>query len=147
MRPKTPELREKLEGLIRYYGNNATRMHYDEYLRLGYGIGSGRRPPFAGATSVVVERQLGVTRFDRRWSLWPNHLASLATPNSPGLTSSLVGFVQRSKTHQPISIWRGQSAMLGEWPIVHRRQSPMTSVRAWKTPDWNCWLCFVPSTA
>src|SRR5436309_5335625 len=41
MRPKTPELREKLEGLIRYYSNNATRMHYDEYLRLGYGIGSG----------------------------------------------------------------------------------------------------------
>lgn len=41
MRPKTPELREKLEGLIRYYSDNATRMHYDEYLRLGYGIGSG----------------------------------------------------------------------------------------------------------
>jgi hypothetical protein len=41
MRPKTPELCEKLEGLIRYYSSNATRMHYDEYLRLGYGIGSG----------------------------------------------------------------------------------------------------------
>ncbi len=41
MRPKTPELREKLEGLIRYYRTNASRMHYDEYLRLGYGIGSG----------------------------------------------------------------------------------------------------------
>jgi hypothetical protein len=41
MRPATPELREKLEGLIRYYTNHATRMHYDEYLRLGYGIGSG----------------------------------------------------------------------------------------------------------
>lgn len=41
MRPKTPELREKLEGLIRYYSSNRTRMHYDEYLRLGYGIGSG----------------------------------------------------------------------------------------------------------
>jgi len=41
MRPKTPELREKLEGLIRYYSTNSTRMHYDEYLRLGYGIGSG----------------------------------------------------------------------------------------------------------
>ena len=41
MRPKTPELREKLEGLIRYYSGHAGRMHYDEYLRLGYGIGSG----------------------------------------------------------------------------------------------------------
>ena len=41
MRPKTPELREKLQGLIRYYSDNAGRMHYDEYLRLGYGIGSG----------------------------------------------------------------------------------------------------------
>lgn len=41
MRPKTPELREKLESLIRYYSNNVTRMKYDEYLRLGYGIGSG----------------------------------------------------------------------------------------------------------
>jgi len=41
MRPKTPELREKLQALIRYYNDNAGRMHYDEYLRLGYGIGSG----------------------------------------------------------------------------------------------------------
>lgn len=41
MRPKSVESLEKLESLIRYYSNNATRMHYDEYLRLGYGIGSG----------------------------------------------------------------------------------------------------------
>lgn len=41
MRPKTPEMREKLQGLIAYYSANATRMQYDEYLRLGYGIGSG----------------------------------------------------------------------------------------------------------
>jgi hypothetical protein len=41
MRPKTPELREKLQGLIRYYRDNAGRMRYAEYLRLGYGIGSG----------------------------------------------------------------------------------------------------------
>ena len=41
MRPKTPELREKLQGLIAYYSEHAGRMHYDEYLRLGYGIGSG----------------------------------------------------------------------------------------------------------
>lgn len=41
LRPKTPESRESLQALIRYYSENATRMRYDEYLRLGYGIGSG----------------------------------------------------------------------------------------------------------
>ena len=41
MRPKTPQLRVSLESLIRYYSENASRMRYDEYLRLGYGIGSG----------------------------------------------------------------------------------------------------------
>ena len=41
MRPKTPETREKLQRLIAYYSAHAGRMRYDEYLRLGYGIGSG----------------------------------------------------------------------------------------------------------
>lgn len=41
LHPKTAELRESLAGLIRYYQENASRMRYDEYLRLGYGIGSG----------------------------------------------------------------------------------------------------------
>lgn len=41
VRPKTAELRESLQSLIRYYSENAGRMRYDEYLRLGYGIGSG----------------------------------------------------------------------------------------------------------
>ena len=41
MRVKTPELRESLQALVRYYSENAERMRYDEYLRLGYGIGSG----------------------------------------------------------------------------------------------------------
>lgn len=41
MRPKTKELRESLQSLVRYYSENASRMRYDEYLRLGYGIGSG----------------------------------------------------------------------------------------------------------
>ncbi len=41
MRPKTPELRESLQSLIAYYSEHAGRMRYDEYLRLGYGIGSG----------------------------------------------------------------------------------------------------------
>ena len=41
LRPETPELRESLQALIRDYSENAGRMRYDEYLRLGYGIGSG----------------------------------------------------------------------------------------------------------
>jgi len=41
LQPKTPELRESLQALIHYYTVNAGRMRYDEYLRLGYGIGSG----------------------------------------------------------------------------------------------------------
>jgi len=35
LRPKTPELRESLQALIRYYSENAGRRRYDEYLRLG----------------------------------------------------------------------------------------------------------------
>ena len=30
-----------LQGLIAYYSEHAGRMRYDQYLRLGYGIGSG----------------------------------------------------------------------------------------------------------
>ncbi len=41
MHPKSPQLRASLDSLIRYYSENASRMHYDEYIRLGYGIGSG----------------------------------------------------------------------------------------------------------
>jgi hypothetical protein len=41
LQPISPEAQEKLQDLIRYYTNNAQRMHYDQYLRLGYGIGSG----------------------------------------------------------------------------------------------------------
>jgi hypothetical protein len=41
LRPNTPELRQSLQALIHYYSQNAGRMRYDEYLRLGYGIGSG----------------------------------------------------------------------------------------------------------
>jgi hypothetical protein len=41
LRTKTTEQRESLAGLLRYYSENASRMQYDEHLRLGYGIGSG----------------------------------------------------------------------------------------------------------
>jgi hypothetical protein len=41
LQPISAEAGEKLQTLIRYYTNNAQRMQYDRYLRLGYGIGSG----------------------------------------------------------------------------------------------------------
>jgi hypothetical protein len=63
MRPRTPESREKLQSLIAYYRAHAGRMPYDEYLRLGYGIGSGA---VESAHKQVVQarfRQAGM-----RWS-------------------------------------------------------------------------------
>ena len=38
---KIPEFRESLQALIRYNSEDTGRMCYDEYLRLGCGIGSG----------------------------------------------------------------------------------------------------------
>jgi hypothetical protein len=39
--PPTLQAQESLQTLIGYYREHAVRMRYDEYLRLGYGIGSG----------------------------------------------------------------------------------------------------------
>lgn len=39
--PSNEDARQYLKELIGYYRDNAQRMRYDEYLRLGYGIGSG----------------------------------------------------------------------------------------------------------
>jgi len=84
LRPNTAELRESLAGLIRYYSENVSRMQYDEYLRLGYGIGSGAvesahkqviharmrqagmRWSEAGARRLLALRQL---LLNDRWSL------------------------------------------------------------------------------
>jgi hypothetical protein len=63
LRPPTPELRENLEALIRYYTENASRMRYDEYLRLGYGIGSGA---VESAHKQVVHARL--RQAGMRWS-------------------------------------------------------------------------------
>jgi hypothetical protein len=63
LRPTTPELREKLDTLIRYYTDNAPRMRYDEYLRLGYGIGSGA---VESAHKQVVHARL--RQAGMRWS-------------------------------------------------------------------------------
>lgn len=39
--PSNEEASRPLRALISYYRDNASRMRYDEYLRLGYEIGSG----------------------------------------------------------------------------------------------------------
>jgi hypothetical protein len=63
LHPTTPELQEKLDALIRYYTDNAPRMRYDEYLRLGYGIGSGA---VESAHKQVVHARL--RQAGMRWS-------------------------------------------------------------------------------
>ncbi len=63
LRPKTPQLRESLDSLIHYYSENAGRMRYDEYLRLGYGIGSGA---VESAHKQVVHARL--RQAGMRWS-------------------------------------------------------------------------------
>lgn len=63
LRPQTPELCESLQSLIRYYSENAGRMRYDEYLRLGYGIGSGA---VESAHKQVVHARL--RQAGMRWS-------------------------------------------------------------------------------
>jgi hypothetical protein len=63
LRPKSPQLRESLDSLIHYYSENANRMHYDQYLRLGYGIGSGA---VESAHKQVVHARL--RQAGMRWS-------------------------------------------------------------------------------
>jgi len=63
LQPATPDLCEKLDDLIGYYTDNADRMRYDEYLRLGYGIGSGA---VESAHKQVVHARL--RQAGMRWS-------------------------------------------------------------------------------
>jgi hypothetical protein len=63
LRPKSPQLRASLDSLIRYYRENASRMRYDEYLRLEYGIGSGA---VESAHKQVVHARL--RQAGMRWS-------------------------------------------------------------------------------
>jgi hypothetical protein len=63
LRPKSPQLRESLDSLIHYYSQNVNRMRYDEYLRLGYGIGSGA---VESAHKQVVHARL--RQAGMRWS-------------------------------------------------------------------------------
>jgi hypothetical protein len=63
MRPTSAEQRDELQTLIRYYCDNAHRMRYDEYLKRGYGIGSGA---VESAHKQVVHARL--RQAGMRWS-------------------------------------------------------------------------------
>ena len=63
LQPKSPESREALTTRIRYYTTHAARMQYDEYQRLGYGIGSGA---VESAHKQVVHARL--RQAGMRWS-------------------------------------------------------------------------------
>jgi hypothetical protein len=63
LHPRSPESRAALETLIRYYTTHAARMQYDEYQRLGYGIGSGA---VESAHKQVVHARL--RQAGMRWS-------------------------------------------------------------------------------
>ena len=63
LQPSSEESREALEALVKYYTDNASRMRYDEYLRSGYGIGSGA---VESAHKQVVHARL--RQAGMRWS-------------------------------------------------------------------------------
>ena len=63
LQPKSPDSREALAVLIRYYTTHAARMQYDEYQRRGYGIGSGA---VESAHKQVVHARL--RQAGMRWS-------------------------------------------------------------------------------
>jgi hypothetical protein len=62
-RPASEESRKALDSLVKYYTDNASRMRYDEYLRAGYGIGSGS---VESAHKQVVHARL--RQAGMRWS-------------------------------------------------------------------------------
>lgn len=63
LQPISDDSRQALEALRKYYTDNASRMHYDLYLRLGYGIGSGA---VESAHKQVVHARL--RQAGMRWS-------------------------------------------------------------------------------
>ena len=63
LRPRSPESRAALDALVKYYTDHTARMRYDEYQRLGYGIGSGA---VESAHKQVVHARL--RQAGMRWS-------------------------------------------------------------------------------
>ena len=64
LRPPEAEHQERLASLIKYYTDHRSRMRYDEYLRLGYGIGSGAVESSHQQVVQARMRQAGM-----RWSV------------------------------------------------------------------------------
>ena len=64
LQPVSAESRVALDTLIRYYTTHAARMQYDDYQRLGYGIGSGA---VESAHKQVVHARL--RQAGMRWSV------------------------------------------------------------------------------
>jgi hypothetical protein len=63
LKTSNPEDRKALDDLVKYYTDNASRMRYDEYVRKGYGIGSGA---VESAHKQVVHARL--RQAGMRWS-------------------------------------------------------------------------------
>lgn len=142
VRPKTAELRQSLQSLVRAYSENARRMRYDEYLRLGYGIGSGA---VESAHKQVVHARFRPAGM--RWSeagarrllalpllLWNDNWA-LVGPTAHGLARLMwLPFGD----HPLTSVLR--CAMLRPWPVTPRKFLPI-SAPVWKWPGSTCWRC------
>lgn len=64
LRPRAPDAAAARDDVVRYYTTHAHRMRYDEYLRLGYGIGSGA---VESAHKQVVHARL--RQAGMRWSV------------------------------------------------------------------------------
>lgn len=64
LQPVSDESAAALQALIKYYTDNASRMRYDEYLRAGYGIGSGS---VESAHKQIVHARL--RQAGMRWSV------------------------------------------------------------------------------
>lgn len=63
LKASNPDDRKALDDLVKYYTDNASRMRYDEYVRKGYGIGSGA---VESAHKQVVHARL--RQAGMRWS-------------------------------------------------------------------------------
>jgi hypothetical protein len=73
LRPRSPDAAGAREAVVRYYTTHAHRMRYHDYLRLGYGIGSGA---VESAHKQVVHARL--RQAGMRWSVrGAQHLLAL----------------------------------------------------------------------
>jgi hypothetical protein len=75
LQPRAPDAAAARDAVVRYYTTHAHRMQYDDYLRLGYGIGSGA---VESAHKQVVHARL--RQAGMRWSVrGAQHVLALRT--------------------------------------------------------------------